>query len=137
MQRRGETDAAPQVKWTKAYRKSRGKELAMDSTFDFERRRNRPVRYNRDLVAKTLHAIDRVSEIREARELDHYQQRMAAPRRKEDEDALKELEREGDRLLGADARREQAEKGMADARRERRAKRAAKAAAVAEARMQE
>lgn len=31
--------------WTKAYRKARGKEMTVDTTFDFEKRRNRPVKY--------------------------------------------------------------------------------------------
>jgi len=30
--------------WTKAFRKARGKEMAVDTTFDFEKRRNRPVK---------------------------------------------------------------------------------------------
>merc|ERR1712187_40714 len=37
------------MKWTKAYRKTHGKELMYDSTLDFEKRREEPVRYNRDL----------------------------------------------------------------------------------------
>ena len=36
-------------KWTKAYRKSMGKEMSKDSVFEFEKRRNEPLRYNRDL----------------------------------------------------------------------------------------
>jgi large subunit ribosomal protein L24e len=41
------------VKWTKAYRKLAGKELAEDATFEMERRRNRPEKYDRELVHKT------------------------------------------------------------------------------------
>merc|ERR1719235_1431761 len=37
------------MRWTKAYRKTHGKELMYDSTLDFEKRREEPVRYNRDL----------------------------------------------------------------------------------------
>merc|ERR1712093_615680 len=49
------------LKWTKAFRKSAGKEMVVDSTLTFAARRNVPVRYNRDLVAKTLNAMERVS----------------------------------------------------------------------------
>merc|ERR1712146_707572 len=45
------------MKWTKAYRKTHGKELMYDSTLDFEKRREEPVRYNRDLYVKTVQAI--------------------------------------------------------------------------------
>ena len=37
------------VRWTKA-RKVAGKEMAVDPTFELEKRRNRPVKYDRDLV---------------------------------------------------------------------------------------
>jgi hypothetical protein len=32
------------TRWTKAFRKAAGKELALDTTFDFEKKRNRPVK---------------------------------------------------------------------------------------------
>ena len=41
------------AKWTKAFRKSAGKELAVDPSFEFEKRRNEPVKYNRELWQKT------------------------------------------------------------------------------------
>ena len=52
------------VKWTKAYRKLAGKELAEDSTFEMERRRNRPEQYNREVVQKTVNAMKRIKDIR-------------------------------------------------------------------------
>jgi large subunit ribosomal protein L24e len=42
--------------------------MIVDSTLTFAARRNVPVRYNRDLVEKTLHTMKRVSEIRARRE---------------------------------------------------------------------
>lgn len=39
-----------------------------DSTFEFEKRRNVPVRYDRELMKTTLKAIQRVGEIRQRRE---------------------------------------------------------------------
>ncbi len=49
--------------------------MAVDSTFDFEKRRNRPVKYDRDLMAQTVTAMQRISEIRQAREDRFYQLR--------------------------------------------------------------
>ena len=39
-----------------------------DSVYEFEKRRNVPVRYDRELVATTLKAMERVQEIRQKRE---------------------------------------------------------------------
>eukprot|EP00069_Balaena_mysticetus_P021031 bmy_13276T0 len=41
------------VRWTKAFRKAAGKELTVDNSFEFEKRRNEPVRYQRELWNKT------------------------------------------------------------------------------------
>lgn len=64
------------LKWTKAFRKAAGKELAVDSTLTFAKRRNVPVRYNRDLVQTTLKAMTRIEEIRKKRERAFYKNRM-------------------------------------------------------------
>jgi len=53
--------------WTKSFRAARGKELTADSTFDFERRRDVVVKYDRTLMAKTVAAMQRINEIRSAR----------------------------------------------------------------------
>lgn len=71
------------LKWTKAYRKNAGKEMTVDSTLLFGARRNEPVRYNRDLVQKTLAAMQRISEIRGRRERVFYKRRMAGKRERE------------------------------------------------------
>ncbi|KAK3319237.1 ribosomal protein L24e-domain-containing protein [Apodospora peruviana] len=71
------------LKWTKAYRKNAGKEMVVDSTLQFAARRNVPVRYNRELVAKTLKAMERISEIRARRERVFYKKRMAGKRARE------------------------------------------------------
>jgi large subunit ribosomal protein L24e len=65
------------VRWTKAYRKLAGKELAEDATFEMERRRNRPEKYDRELVKKTVKAIERIGEIRQRRQERYYEKRMA------------------------------------------------------------
>merc|ERR1719269_344111 len=56
------------MRWTKAYRKIHGKELMYDSTLDFEKRREEPVRYNRELYIKTVQAIGKIEKIKQARE---------------------------------------------------------------------
>ncbi|KAK4449992.1 ribosomal protein L24e-domain-containing protein [Podospora aff. communis PSN243] len=71
------------LKWTKAYRKNAGKEMVVDSTLQFAARRNVPVRYDRELVQKTLKAMERISEIRARRERVFYKKRMAGKRARE------------------------------------------------------
>ena len=69
--------------WTKAYRKAAGKEMTVDSTLAFGARRNVPIRYDRDLVQKTLKAMERVSEIRARRERVFFKRRMAGKKERE------------------------------------------------------
>ncbi|KAF8495390.1 ribosomal protein L24e-domain-containing protein [Gautieria morchelliformis] len=70
------------VRWTKAFRKAAGKEMTIDSTFEFEKRRNVPVRYDRELMQTTIKAIKRVAEIKRRREHTFWKNRMAAAREK-------------------------------------------------------
>jgi large subunit ribosomal protein L24e len=81
------------VAWTKAYRKTRGKEMAVDTTFEFEARRNRPVKYDRDLMGKTITAMQRVSEIRGVREVDFYSNRMKDAKAQKKGEARVEIEK--------------------------------------------
>ncbi len=48
----------------------------VDTTFEFEKRRNVPVTYDRNLVQATIRAMKRVSEIKAAREKRFYELRM-------------------------------------------------------------
>lgn len=77
------------LKWTKAFRKAAGKELTVDSTLVFGARRNIPVKYDRELVAKTLKAMERISEVRQRRERVFYKRRMAGKRAQELREARK------------------------------------------------
>uniref|UniRef100_A0A673V510 Probable ribosome biogenesis protein RLP24 n=1 Tax=Suricata suricatta TaxID=37032 RepID=A0A673V510_SURSU len=56
------------VRWTKAFRKAAGKELTVDNSFEFEKRRNEPVKYQRELWNKTIDAMKRVEEIKQTRQ---------------------------------------------------------------------
>ncbi|KAL2263986.1 hypothetical protein VTK26DRAFT_3770 [Humicola hyalothermophila] len=106
------------LKWTKAYRKNAGKEMVVDSTLQFAARRNVPVRYDRELFAKTLKAMERISEIRARRERVFYKRRMAGKRARELAAARKlvsENEHLLPRLRGSEKRRlaeEAAERGV-------------------------
>lgn len=86
------------LKWTKAFRKSAGKEMTVDSTLQFAARRNIPIRYDRDLVARTLKAMERISEIRKRRERAFYKKRMAGKRERELK-AARKLVAENEHLL--------------------------------------
>ncbi|KAI6045751.1 ribosomal protein L24e-domain-containing protein [Pisolithus marmoratus] len=70
------------VRWTKAFRKAHGKEMTIDSTIDFEKRRNVPVRYDRELVQTTIKAMKRIEDIKKRREHAFWRQRMAVAREK-------------------------------------------------------
>ncbi|XP_063983058.1 probable ribosome biogenesis protein RLP24 isoform X1 [Diachasmimorpha longicaudata] len=81
------------TKWTKAYRKTVGKELAVDPAFEFEKRRNIPVKYNRELWSKTVEAMKKVEGIRQKRSNTHIMQRLRKGRVLEQEKDVKEVER--------------------------------------------
>ncbi|GAW81494.1 60S ribosomal subunit protein L24 [Plasmodium gonderi] len=64
------------VKWTKVYRKERNKELIADKTFEFEKIRSEPVKYDRNLYIKTINAIKKIDEIKEKRKMRFYKNRI-------------------------------------------------------------
>ncbi|KAH8928344.1 hypothetical protein BT69DRAFT_1237133 [Atractiella rhizophila] len=66
------------VRWTKAFRKAAGKEMTVDSSLEFEKRRNVPVKYDRNLVQATTTAMERIQEIKERREKAFFKARMSA-----------------------------------------------------------
>ncbi len=69
------------MKWTKAYRKSAGKEMTVDSTFDFEKRRNRVQKYDREIMGQTIRVMKKVEKVREKREQRFYERRMKSAQR--------------------------------------------------------
>jgi len=64
------------VRWTKAFRKSAGKELTVDPSFLFEKTRNVPVKYNRELWGKVVKAIPRIEAIKHKREAQFIKDRL-------------------------------------------------------------
>ncbi|CXI60214.1 60S ribosomal subunit protein L24, putative [Plasmodium berghei] len=64
------------VKWTKIYRKERNKELNDDKIFEFEKIRNEPIKYDRNLYIKTINAIKTIEKIKEKRKMLFYKNRI-------------------------------------------------------------
>jgi large subunit ribosomal protein L24e len=59
------------LKWTKTHRALRGKEMIVDQNLllgQFAKRRNVPIKYDRNLVQATMKAMERIEEIRAKRE---------------------------------------------------------------------
>jgi len=107
------------VAWTKAYRKTRGKEMAVDRTFEFEKRRNRPVKYDRDLMGKTIVAIQRVEEIKNKREERFFADRMKDAKAEKKKQARVEIEKSIDLLAPAVAKRDEVMRNVVDSARAR------------------
>jgi len=56
--------------------------MIIDSTFEFEKRRNIPVRYDRELLQTTIKVMKRVAEIKAKRETRFYKNRIAIGKEK-------------------------------------------------------
>ncbi|CAJ1963542.1 unnamed protein product [Cylindrotheca closterium] len=107
------------VAWTKAYRRTRGKEMAVDSTFDFEKRRNRPVKYDRGLMGKTIVAMRRVEEIQQTRDARFFENRMQDAKAEKKKQARVEIEKSIELLAPAVANREEVMRNVIDSAKSR------------------
>ncbi|KAB8232921.1 hypothetical protein ETB97_005611 [Aspergillus alliaceus] len=102
------------LKWTKTSRAANGKEMIVDSSLvlsQFAKKRNAPVKYDRNLVAATVKAMERVEEIRQRRERAFTKRRLAgklARDRKREED--RKVVAEGEHLIRKELRNR--EEGM-------------------------
>uniref|UniRef100_U5EP31 Probable ribosome biogenesis protein RLP24 n=1 Tax=Corethrella appendiculata TaxID=1370023 RepID=U5EP31_9DIPT len=81
------------VRWTKAYRKVNNKELTIDPSFEFEKRRNVPVKYNRELWQKSIDAIKKIKEIRERRERHFVMTRLRKAREHEIHNDIRDVQK--------------------------------------------
>ncbi|XP_043651791.1 probable ribosome biogenesis protein RLP24 [Drosophila teissieri] len=81
------------VGWTKAHRKAAGKELAIDPSFEFEKRRNVPIKYSRETWQRALEAIKRVTEIKEKRTSHFVMERLRKGRQIEIQMDVKDVQR--------------------------------------------
>ncbi|KAB8203080.1 ribosomal protein L24e-domain-containing protein [Aspergillus parasiticus] len=86
------------LKWTKTSRAANGKEMIVDSSLvlsQFAKKRNAPVKYDRNLVAATVKAMERVEEIRQRRERAFTKRRLAGK-------VARDRKREADRRVVAE-----------------------------------
>ena len=90
------------MKWTKAYRKTVGKELAVDPAFEFEKKRHCPVKYSRQVWLKSVEAMKQVEEIKQKRQAHFIMQRLRKAREIEQQRDVKHVHRDL-QLLRADA----------------------------------
>merc|ERR1711971_1530524 len=65
-----------------------------DPSFEFEKRRNIPVKYDRELWANTVTAMQRVEEIKNKRQAHHIFQRMKLAKKIQKAKDIKEVERD-------------------------------------------
>jgi large subunit ribosomal protein L24e len=82
--------------------------MTVDSTFEFEKRRNRPTRYNRDTMSATLSAMKRVGEIQEKRNNMFYNLRMRAHKATKQKEMRIDIEKGIEVLAPAAANKEKA-----------------------------
>jgi len=74
------------LKWTKTSRALRGKEMIVDQNLllsQFAKRRNAPVKYDRNLVQATMKAMERIEEIRARRERVFTRRRLSGKAQRE------------------------------------------------------
>jgi len=93
--------------------------MAVDTTFEFEKRRNRPVKYDRDLMGKTIVAMQRVQEIKSKREERFHANRMRDAKKEKKQQARVEIEKSVEILAPAVAKREEVMRNVVDSARER------------------
>ena len=57
-----------QLKWTKAYRRAKGKDLVKDEVLSFEKQRDTPLKYSREVWDNTVESMKKMNEIKHRRE---------------------------------------------------------------------
>ena len=66
--------------------------MTVDPAFEFEKRRNVPVKYSRELFETTLEAMKRIEEIKEKRQAHYIKQRLKRGIESRARDDLREIE---------------------------------------------
>ena len=79
-----------------------------DSTFEFEKRRNRPIKYNREVMTQTLRAMKKVSEVQNKRQDMFFKMRMRAHKGVQREQIRAEIKKGIELIAPAAADREKA-----------------------------
>lgn len=68
--------------------------MTIDSTLEFEKRRNVPVRYDREMMQQTVKAMKRVQEVKRKREHVFYRKRLEKAKQAEKEATIKEVQKD-------------------------------------------
>lgn len=68
--------------------------MAVDPSFEFEKRRNIPIKYNRELWHNAINAMKKVENIKQRRQNLHIMQRLRKGRELEKERDIKEVQRD-------------------------------------------
>jgi len=100
------------VRWTKAFRKAAGKEMVVDKTYEFEKRRHVPVKYDRELWADVIVAMKRIQEIRTRRANHHIRKRMVKNKKELYMEDLKETRQNIDMILAPAQRKANMQKAI-------------------------
>ena len=97
-----------------------------DSTFDFEQRRNRPIKYDRNVTTATIQAIQTISTIQQQRAQRFFDVRQQDAVKQKKQQARLEIEQSIELLAPAVANREQVMQNVVDTARARIAARSKK-----------
>ena len=79
------------IRWTKAYRKTHGKELVTDPVYDFEQIKDTAIKYNRNVWVDTIQAMEKLDKIRTDRENKFFDMRMRKAKKTQKEIIKKDL----------------------------------------------
>ena len=79
------------IRWTKAYRKTHGKELVTDPVYDFEQIKDSTIKYNRNVWVDTIQAMEKLDKIRTERENKFFDMRMRKAKKTQKEIIKKDL----------------------------------------------
>ena len=88
-------------KWTKSFRRAAGKEMRVDSTYDFEKRRNKPIKYDRNIMGATIRAMQKVQQIKDKRHERFYANRMKGAKQQQKEQARAKIAQQIDLIAPA------------------------------------
>jgi large subunit ribosomal protein L24e len=97
-----------------------------DSTFDFEQRRNRPIKYDRNVTSATIQAIQTISTIQQQRAQRFFDVRQQDALKQKKQQARLEIEQSIDILAPAVANRDKVMQNVVDTARARIAARSKK-----------
>ncbi len=64
------------IRWTKAYRKTHGKELVTDPIYDFEKIKDTTIKYDRKVWVDTIQAMGKIEELKKKKEDKFFERRM-------------------------------------------------------------